>query len=278
MPSLKADVKSHWEAETCGTRYGASQNRREFFENVSSARYRLEPYITTFARFPEGAGREVLEIGVGAGSDFENWTRHARHATGVDLTEGAIALTQERLGLAGVDSSRFTLKVADAEGLPFADSSFDLVYSWGVLHHSPDTRAAFREVARVLRPGGVFRVMVYHVPSWVGLMLYLNHGLARGKVAMTTREAIYQHLESPGTKAYTVEEGRELVVQAGMQPVAVYPKLSFGDLLDLDPSAKHRGRKFDIAKRLYPRRVVRALGDRFGLYLLIDGRKPESKY
>jgi len=155
---LKEEVRNHWEKETCGTRYGSAENRRLYFDEMSAARYTLEPYIQAFADFPAGTGRSVLEIGVGAGADFLNWCIHAEHATGVDLTQAAIDLTRERLILNSVPPSGYSLLVADAEDLPFDDGVFDVVYSWGALHHTPDTERSVAEAFRVLRPGGTIKV------------------------------------------------------------------------------------------------------------------------
>jgi len=271
--TLKRIVKEHWEREPCGMRYGTETNRRLFFDEISSVRYKLEPFIPVFADFPVAAGKAILEIGVGAGADFQNWCAHARHATGVDLTEKAIALTEERLALNAISTERYTLRTADAENLPFDDDSFDLVYSWGVLHHTPNTGRAFREVFRVLKPGGVLKAMVYHVPSWGGLMLYLRCGLARGKPRMTMKEAIFRDLESPGTKAYTLEEARDLLNQAGFQNINAFAKLGPGDLLNIKPSAKYNSLTYKLIWRVYPRWLVHLIGDNYGLELLIDARK-----
>jgi SAM-dependent methyltransferase len=150
---------------------------------------------------------------------------------------------------------------------------FDIVYSWGVLHHTPDTGKAYREVFRVLRPGGLMRTMVYHVPCWTGLMLYLVHGLAKGAPRLGLKAAIYHHLESPGTKAYTRAEGAALATQTGFEQVSVSTGLGPGDLLQIKPSRRYQGRLARLAWELYPRPLIRLLGNRFGLYLLIEGRK-----
>jgi ubiquinone/menaquinone biosynthesis C-methylase UbiE len=268
MSTLKDSVRQHWEEETCGTRYGEAGDRLAWFRELSEVRYALEPYVAPFAGFPSAAGKDVLEIGVGAGADFENWCRYARHATGVDLTDAAIALTDERLRLAGVDASRYTLRRSDAENLPFPDQSFDVVYSWGVLHHTPDTPAAFREACRVLRPGGRLAAMIYHVPSWTGWLLAMRHGM------LSPRRAIYDHLESAGTKAYTVREGRALTESAGFTAVNISTRLGPGDLLSLKLSRKYDSAAARLALALYPRWLVRLLGDRYGLNLMIDARKP----
>ena len=272
---LKASVKEHWETETCGIRYGEEIDRKLYFDDISEARYRLEPYIPIFADFPSAEGKTILEIGIGAGADLQKWCNYAKHVTGIDLTERAVSLTGERLELNAIPREKYTLETADAENLPFADDSFDLVYSWGVLHHSPDTGRAFQEAFRVLKPGGVIKAMIYHVPSWVGLMLYLQHGLARGKYNLTMKEAIFSYLESPGTKAYTLDEARILLDEVGFARIDLRTKLSPGDLLTIKPSRKYDSSIFKLAWRIYPGWAVRLIGDKYGLGLLIKAVKPD---
>ena len=274
--NLKAEVKRHWENETCGTRYGDESDRKRYFEEISSARYTLEPYIKSFANFPSAEGKTVLEIGVGAGADFQNWCAHAAHATGVDLTERAIQLTGERLALNSVPQEKYLLLNCDAENLPFDDNSFDIVYSWGVLHHTPDTPSAYGEVFRILRPGGVMKTMIYHHPSWTGLMLYAQHAIARGRFKMTMKEAVFHHLESPGTKVYTTEEARQMIGEIGFANIEAETRLGPGDLLTIKPSEKYSSRLFKIIWRAYPRWLVRLLGDRWGLSLLLTANKPAN--
>jgi ubiquinone/menaquinone biosynthesis C-methylase UbiE len=205
---------------------------------------------------------------VGAGTDFVQWVRAGANATGVDLTEQGVALTRERLDLEGRQAN---VNTADAERLPFEDESFDIVYSWGVLHHSPDTRQAISEVHRVLRPGGTALVMIYHLRSWVALNVWALHAAARGRPWKSPRWAVYNHLESPGTKAYTTREARELFSQFGQ--VQVSTCLSHGDYLRMRPSARYGGAIHRLLFRIYPRWLVRALGDGFGMNLLISARK-----
>ena len=153
---------------------------------------------------------------------------------------------------------------------PFVIIHSSIVYSWGVLHHSPDTQRAFSEAHRVLRPGGTLRVMVYHRPSVVGLMLWARYGLATGHPTRSLTEVYARHLESPGTKGYTIAEARSLVAPFGA--CKIRSAVSFGDLLLGEVGQQHVGIRLTLAKRFWPRPFIRRL-PMLGLLLLIEARK-----
>src|SRR6185437_11877628 len=223
----KARVQEFWDAASCGEVYASGATDRERYESQANARYSLEPYIADFARFATGCGRDVLEVGVGMGADHADWARcDPRTLTGIDLTPRAIGHTKTRLTILDRTSR---LLVGDAENLPFPDESFDLVYSWGVLHHSPDTAKAVREVHRVLRPGGHARIMIYHSRSIVGALLWMRYGLLARQPGVGLERIYAEHLESPGTKAYSVRDAQTLT--AMFDTCRVSTQLSFGDLL-----------------------------------------------
>lgn len=270
---LKNEVKQHWERETCGTRYGASDEREEYFDELYLSRYERTKYIREFARFGSARGMRVLEIGVGAGCDFRSWVENGARVSGIDLTEAAIRVTAEHLKVKGLDDRELDLRTADAERLPFEDRTFDIVWSYGVLHHTPDTEAALAEVHRVLKPGGELRVMVYHVPSWTGFMLWVRYGLLVGRPFLSQKQVVFERLESPGTKAYTLEEAKALFTLAGFREVSVTSRLCPGDFLYILPSTRYRGWPYRIVWRLYPRWLVALLGDRFGLNLMVLARR-----
>jgi SAM-dependent methyltransferase len=268
VPDLKTEVGRFWESAPCGEIYAKGSSIPERLRHHADARYRLEPYIRDFARFPDGAGSDVLEVGIGMGADHLEWAKSGpRRLAGIDLTSRAVGWTAQRLAAHGLSSE---LAVADAEHLPFPESSFDIVYSWGVLHHSPDTPQAFREAHRVLRPGGVLRAMVYHRPSFVGLMLWARYGLAAGKPARSLTDIYACHLESPGTKGYTVAQARELA--APFRSHGIRSEISFGDLLLGETGQRHQGRALATARRMWPRPLVRRI-PALGLLLLIEARK-----
>jgi ubiquinone/menaquinone biosynthesis C-methylase UbiE len=259
---LKEAVRDFWNSDPCGSRYLGD---RADFEAHARARYELEPYIHEFAGFAQSTGQRVLEIGVGMGADYLEWLKAGAQATGVDLSSESLEWAKRRSGLAGYTTD---LRVSDAEHLPFPDNTFDIVYSYGVMHHSPDTPQCIGEARRVLKPGGALRIMVYHHPSLTGLMLWLRYGWLRGK---SLRETVRDRLESPGTKSYTQDEARAML--QGFEQIEMRQVFSPGDLLLNAPSTRFQGWAYRIVWRLYPRFLVRRLGKKWGLFLLISARK-----
>ena len=267
------EVIEHWESETVGTRYSSSDTTKQFYAEIRKARYELEPFIRSFAEFESAKGINVLEIGVGAGSDFSNWVANGATATGIDITTAAIEHTHAHLDSLDLSGKEALLTQANAEALPFPDDSFDLVYSWGVLHHTPDTAKALAEVRRVLRPGGRIRIMVYNKYSWSAWMMWGIHGLLKGKPFKSPRACVYDNLESPGTKSYSIREADKLVSEAGFSGVHAWTLLGPGDLLTIKASKRYQSLLSRMAFAVYPRWIVRALGNRFGLYLLITAER-----
>jgi SAM-dependent methyltransferase len=258
----KNQVRRFWDADPCGSRY---LEQREDFEAHARARYALEPYIADFADFKSAKGMKVLEIGVGMGADYLEWLKAGAIATGVDLSPASIERARLRCALGGYKAD---LQVADAEKLPFAADSFDIVYSYGVMHHSPDTARCMGEAWRVLKPGGQARIMIYHHPSLTGVLLWLRYGIAQRK---SLRQSVYDHLESPGTKTYTRDEACSLM--QGFRDVSTRLVFSPGDLLLHRPSARFESAFYRLVWKVYPRWLIRRLAGRWKLFLLVTATK-----
>ncbi len=249
-------VQKYWDAQPCGSLEppkGIAPS--EIFPAYVRIRYEREPEIEAFAGFKNWAGRRVLEIGVGMGADLFRFSKAGAAAVGLDLSPVSLKLARQN---AESNGSLPPLLNGDAELLPFADQTFDLVYSWGVLHHTPDTERAVSEVHRVLRPGGECRVMLYHRRSLLGLQCYLRYGLAGFRPLTSLSELIEAHIESPGTKAFTVAEARYLFrIFQGVEikTVATAYDLRFG------------------RRRFAPHWMLHLVPDRLGWFLLIRAQK-----
>ena len=161
---LKERVRQFWQEHPCGTKFAdAAPGSRRFYELVEQHRYEKEWHIPAAADFVSTNGMRVLEIGCGLGTDGAQFAKAGADYTGIDLTEAAVELARKRFELSGLPGA---FQTGDAEKLRFPDSSFDLVYSHGVLHHTPDIQSAIKEIHRVLRPGGRAKVMLYHRNSY----------------------------------------------------------------------------------------------------------------
>jgi len=271
--ALKELVRQHWEREVCGTRYGSddARDRRRYFDAIDQARYQQEYMLHEFARFPEARGKRILEVGCGAGSDFMHWVRHGALAHGRDLSAAAVELVLERLALEGLLAD---VAQGDAEALEFPDNFFELYYSWGVLHHTPDPEAAVGEAYRVLMPGGVLKIMLYHYPSVTALLVWTLYGPLRLNF-QGPRASYARHVESPGTRVFTRREALAMVSRhfpAGSVKISTH--LGAGDLLLQKLSGRYQGAGWKTVQKIYPRWFVRrVLGDRLGTVMMVQAVK-----
>jgi ubiquinone/menaquinone biosynthesis C-methylase UbiE len=147
---------------------------RRFFSSAYFAQTPGAPLFSRFMRPELVLDKSVLEVGCGMGAHAAMLARAGAKLTAIDLTETAVEMTRRRFEVFGLQGR---IDRADAETLPFSDSSFDTVWSWGVIHHSSSMEACLAEMTRVLREGGHLLLMVYYRPS---LVYYLHCGLIRG--------------------------------------------------------------------------------------------------
>lgn len=269
MKSNKKAVFDFWNKASCGEKVYLHNTEAQGYFDQARIRYQLEPYILDFAKFPESKGKRVLEIGVGLGSDHQQFAQAGAELFGLDLTARAVEHTQRRLKCLGLQS---TIAIGDAEDLSFPENTFDIVYSWGVLHHSPDTPKAITEVWRVLKPGGVAKIMIYSKWSVVGAMLWSRYALMKGKPWMSLTEIYDRYLESSGTKAYTISQAKQLM--GSFENLRIWTELTHGDLLSSQAGQRHTGLLLRIARAIWPRWVIQKLFPKAGLFMLIEGSKP----
>jgi ubiquinone/menaquinone biosynthesis C-methylase UbiE len=209
---LKSDVHDYWNANPCGTQFtDTERGSKAFFDEVERFRYDTQPFMEKLCGFKDFRGKKLLEIGCGLGTDLLQFARGGAIVSGVDLTEDSVALAKKRFELEGLSGE---FRPADAENLPFADATFDVVYSFGVLHHTPNTQKAIDEVYRVLKPNGQIVIMLYHKHSlhtWLGVPLYFLSGLIKGKIlGYDDWVRIYDGGNNPLGKAYSRGEARQM--------------------------------------------------------------------
>lgn len=265
----KSQVHKFWNDASCGENlYLKGESLTDQFNEQRAQRYALEPEILTFTRFEQYQGKRVLEIGVGLGADHQVWAEQGCDLYGIDLTERAINWTSKRLETFGLLSN---LQVGDAENLPFQNSEFDVVYSWGVLLYCPDMNRAISEVHRVLKPGGEAIVMLYHKWSFVGYMLWIRYALMRLQPWLSLKYIYSEYLESKGTQAFTVGEVRGFFRE--FETVDIDINLTHGDLLTSQAGQRHEGSILRVARMILPRFIIKKFFSNHGLFMKIRAFK-----
>ncbi len=215
----KVRAREQWTQDPCGAESDREHElgTREFFDEVERYRYsQYAPWMPRVMGFTNFRGARLLEVGCGMGTDLLQFARGGARCVGIDLTPRSVEITRHRFSLYGFDG---TFLISDGEQLPFRSESFDVVYSNGVLHHTPDTAGAIRELHRVLRPAGTAKVMLYHRHSlnyWLEIVLrrgLLGAEFLRGRSAEEIMSRVIEfsdHGARPLVKVYSRKQARRL--------------------------------------------------------------------
>jgi len=216
----KSKIKGYWETRLPQTWYSRKKPETlEWFNELEFQRYSVYyPCIKENVEFEYHSGEKVLEIGVGIGTDLVNYAKNGAIVSGIDLTEEAIRMTKKNLKLRGLKYE--SLQIADAENLPFKDSSFDLVVSLGVLHHTPNMDKAIKEVYRVLKPHGKAIILIYargwkHYFKRIGIHGILLGGLIKKGYNRLISDQTEVHGNSPLTYVLTKKEVKKMFSMFG---------------------------------------------------------------
>ena len=168
---LRQKITDYWNNQPCNIRHSQQPVGTEaYFDEVTAKRYRAEPHILDFAGFHLWRGKRVLEIGCGIGSDSEQFARHGAEYVGIDLSEESLHLCKQRFKVYDLPGEFRHGSVSDIDFMKSL-GEFDLVYSYGVLHHFPGMREHLENITQVLKPGGELRFMVYARNSWKYAMI-----------------------------------------------------------------------------------------------------------
>jgi len=217
-----SDVQDYWNARPCNIRHSTKPvGTMEYFNEVEQRKYKVEPHIPGFAEFEKWRGKRVLEIGCGIGTDTINFARAGAQVTAVDLSEKSIAMARRRAEVFGL-ADRIRFVQADSEHLSeyLPAEQFDLIYSFGVIHHTPHPERVMAQLPRYLKPDSTVKIMVYNRWSWKVIWILFRYG--KGQVWKLDR-LIADNSEAqngcPVTYVYSRRQGRRLLEAAGLRAV-----------------------------------------------------------
>ena len=214
------EVRQYWDRRPCNIRHSPQPvGTRAYFDEVEARKYFVEPHIPRFAEFERWRGRKVLEIGCGIGTDTVNFARHGAEVTAVELSAKSLEIARQRVEVYGV-ADRVRLFSGSAEELAsfVPRQTYDLIYSFGVIHHTPHPERVLEQARQFTGAGSTLKIMVYHRWSWKVLWIVLGYG--KGQF-WRTAELVARNSEAqsgcPVTYTYSRREARRLVESQGFR-------------------------------------------------------------
>jgi SAM-dependent methyltransferase len=204
-------IAAYWDARPCNVRHSnAPVGSLEYSEQVTWRKWRAEPHLWRFAYFAEWRGKDVLDAGCGIGTVALEFAHYGARVVGVDVSARSFEIAEKRAEAERLPVRFMRGSLEDAWLPPM----FDLIWCWGVLHHTPHPDKALANFRRWLKPGGVVRAMVYHRLSTKALRLWLRAGCPRDFDSAVARGSEAQP-GCPLTRTYTKRSARRLFEDAG---------------------------------------------------------------
>lgn len=213
-------VKDYWDRRPCNLLHSPkSVGTKEYFDEVEARKYFVESHIPRFAQFEKYRNKKVLEIGCGIGTDTISFARYGASVTAIDLSEKSLAIARERARVYGLED-RICFHLGSAEELSaiVPIEPYDLIYSFGVIHHTPHPDRVLQQIQHYSRKGTKIKIMVYHRRSWKVFSVLMSYG--KGQF-WRLAEVIARHSEAqtgcPITYTYTQQEARDLLQRNGFR-------------------------------------------------------------
>ena len=193
------DVKKYWNNRPCNVRHSQEEiGTKKYFDEVEKKRYISEPHIPIFADFKSYQGKKVLEVGCGMATEGINFAKQGAKYTGTDLSEESLKLAKKRFEVYNKDGKFY---VGNSEKLTsfVPIETYDLIYSFGVIHHSPQPKKIISEIKKYMNKDSTLKIMLYASESWKNYMI---------KAGYDQPEAQYG---CPIAYTYTKDEARKLL-------------------------------------------------------------------
>ena len=248
-------VKTYWDSRPCNIRHSPSPiGTKQYFDEVEARKYFVEPHIPLFAEFDKWNGKNVLEVGCGIGTDAINFLRSGANYTGVELSEQSLSLARRRSELFGF-VGEFVYGNAEELSKYILPNKFDLIYSFGVLHHTPDISKALDEIRSFCHESTVLKIMLYAENSWKSAMI---------QVGLDQPEA---QTGCPIANTYTPTQVEKILSTAGFDLKSIEQDHIFPYVVE-----KYKNYEYQIEPwfAAMSEEMFRGLEKKFGWHLLIE--------
>lgn len=215
-----SQVRQYWNSRPCNIRHSPQTVGTEaYFNEVEARKYFVESHIPRFAEFERWGGKKVLEIGCGIGTDTINFARHGAQVTAVDLTEKSLEVARQRAKVFGLeDRIRFYQANAEELNQHVPVEQYDLVYSFGVIHHTPHPERVVEQIRNYVAPQSTVKIMVYNRWSWKVLWILFAYGKGQfWKLGRLIAEYSEAQTGCPVTYSYSRKDGRRLLENHGFE-------------------------------------------------------------
>jgi 2-polyprenyl-3-methyl-5-hydroxy-6-metoxy-1,4-benzoquinol methylase len=169
-------VQAFWDARPCNIRHSPQEvGSRAYFDEVEARKYFVEPHITSFAEFEKWKDKKVLEVGCGIGTDTISFARAGAKVTAIDYSEKSLEIAKQRAEVYGLEIDFYKANAEELSKIVPVEN-YDLVYSFGVIHHTPRPERAISEIRKYMGPESVFKMMVYNRYSWKVFWILMTYG------------------------------------------------------------------------------------------------------
>lgn len=208
------NVQNYWNDRPCNIRHsGRPVGTREYFDEVETRKYFVEPHIPEFAEFPRWRGKRVLEIGCGIGTDTINFARAGARVTAVDLSEESLNVARKRADVFNLsDRVRFVRGNSEELDRFLPVEAYDLVYSFGVIHHTPHPERAIQCIRNYMTGDSELRLMLYSKVSYKLFWIMKEEGIwDMGRLDELIARNSEAQTGCPVTYTYTFNEARALL-------------------------------------------------------------------
>jgi 2-polyprenyl-3-methyl-5-hydroxy-6-metoxy-1,4-benzoquinol methylase len=264
------NVAEYWDGRPCNIKHSAEPlGSKKYFEEVSRRKYFVENHIPKFAEFSSWEGKEVLEIGCGIGTAMHSFVENGSIYTGIDLSKKSIEIAKKRVKIFKLENVK--LYVANVENLEneIPVKKYDLIYSFGVLHHTPNETNSFINIKNFSKSGTKVKIMLYNRVSTKAIYLWIRHGW---KVGFSLDKAVALQSEAeygcPVTRTYSRKDVQKISDLVGFKVTNV----SVDHIFPF--SVKYYVRYIYKRKwywRIVPISIFSLLEKKLGWHLLIEG-------